>query len=431
LHTLRPDSEPALVRLNRDALLFMIMSGVIFLFSASSSALSSAGNTGIQVFWLATFLNAVLLAALYRVPLHKIWQIACWLLPLMIWIILSAYWSEFPDITLRRAIRQVLEVFSILLLLCTYSYRTEPLRILFLGFATIALLDFASLAVPSFSFSSVPPGFKGFHGHKNSAGEFYFYALPLFGLALFDRSIGIRRYVALLAALCGAALLLLSHSKTAIGLVAVTSLCVFAIRLLRRMRKYAAVLLLIYFLIAATAVVAVLGAGFINTIDFLTGDPTLTGRAELWNYVLARWQENPYFGQGFGALWQVGVQMGAYLEHGALNWVMNEAHNGYLDVLAQTGIIGLLLLIIFLLVALRAALFARTDKRVAFDAWKWYVIYVTIGTILHNITESSWLRSWELFVVLFATTQLPTQSARATEYRRARPAVALAAPRLP
>jgi O-antigen ligase len=412
-----------LVRLNRDALLFVIMSGVIFLFSG--------GNTVNQVFSLATFLNTVLLVALYRVPVQKIWQIACWLLPLMIWIILSAYWSEFPDITLRRAIRQELEVFSVLLLICTYSYRTEPLRILFLSFAAVALLDFASLAVPSFSFSQDTPGFKGFHNHKNNAGEFYFYALPLFGLALFDRSIGIGRYVALLAALCGAALLLLSHSKTAIGLLAITSLCVFAIRLLRRMREYAAVLLPIYFLIATTAVVATLGAGFINTIDFLTGDPTLTGRTQLWNYVLARWQQNPYFGQGFGALWEVGVQTEADLQHAAVNWVMNEAHNGYLDVLAQTGIIGLLLLIVFLLVALRAALFARTDKRVAFDAWKWYVIYVTIGAVLHNITESSWLRSWQLFVVLFATTQLPTQSAKATEYRRAQPAVALAAPRLP
>ena len=85
-----------------------------------------------------------------------------------------------------------------------------------------------------------------------------------------------------------------------------------------------------------------------------------------------RWQQDPYLGQGFGALWQVGVQMGDQLEAGQLNWIMNEAHNGCLDVLAQTGIIGLFLLIIFLIVALRAALFAKTDRRIAFDAWKWY-----------------------------------------------------------
>src|SRR5262249_32762482 len=112
-------------------------------------------------------------------------------------------------------------------------------------------------------------------------------------------------------------------------------------------------------------------------------------------------------------------------------WVMNEAHNGYLDVLAQTGIIGLVLLIVFLLAALRAAFFVRTDKPARFDGWKWYAIYVTLGILLHNIMESTLVRAgnygWILFVILFATTQLPTQSAKATADRRARPAVALTA----
>jgi O-antigen ligase len=197
------------------------------------------------------------------------------------------------------------------------------------------------------------------------------------------------------------------------------------------MGDYTAVLLLIYLLIGVAVVVTVLGVGFTNTVDLLTGDVTLTGRAELWNYVLARWQENPYFGQGFGALWQVGVQMGAYLNAGQLNWVMNEAHNGYLDVLAQTGIIGLLFLIVFLLAALRAALFARTDKRVPFDGWKWYGIYVTLGILLHNVTESTFVRAggngWLLFVVLFATAQLPAHSAEAAADRRHRPGLSLAA----
>jgi O-antigen ligase len=402
------------VRLNRDVLLYMFMSGILGLFSAGqASALSSAGNTITQVFLAVGFLNAMLLAAMYKVPLQKIWYIARWLLPLMIWIILSVCWSTFPDLTLRRAIREVLEVFSLILLISTYSCRTEPLRIIFLAFATIVVLDVASLAKPSISYS--PDGFAGIHGHKNVAGEFYFFALPLFGLAIFDRSIAIGRYVAPLALFLGTALLLLSGSKTAIALFAITCLCVLAIRLLRRMREYTAVLLLIYLLICVAVVVAILGVGFTDTVELLTGDVTFTGRTQLWDYVLARWQQNPYFGEGFGALWQVGVQMGAYLSAGQLNWVMNEAHNGYLDVLAQTGIIGLVLLIVFLVAALLAALFARTDKRSPFDGWKWYIIYVTLGMLLHNVMESTFVRAgdygWMLLVILFATTQLPTQSA--------------------
>jgi putative transposase len=101
--------------------------------------------------------------------------------------------------------------------ICTHSHRTEPLRIIFLAFATLVVLDVASLAIPSRSFSSDPPGFVGVHGHKNVAGEFYFFALPLFGLAIFDRSMAIGRYVAPLALFLGTALLLISRSKTAIG----------------------------------------------------------------------------------------------------------------------------------------------------------------------------------------------------------------------
>jgi O-antigen ligase len=418
----RREYERGLVRLNRDALLFMATSGIVGLFSAGQqSALSSGGDTITQLFWSAAFLNAVLLATFYQVPLQKIWRIARWLLPLMIWLILSVYWSAYPELTLRRAIRVNIEVFTLILLVSTYSRRTEPLRILFLGFVTLALLDCASLAVPSRSFGSDVPGFQGLHGHKNSAGEFYFFALPLFGLAIFNRSIAIGRYLAPLAFFLGTAFLLLSRSKTAIGLFAVTTLCVFAIRSLRRMREYSAVLLLIYLLIGVAVVVAVSGVGFTNTVDLLTGDLSFTGRTAVWDYVLARWQQNPYFGGGFGALWQVGVQMEEYMKAAQLVWVMNEAHNGYLDVLAQTGIIGLLFLVIFLLVALHAALFARTDKLGAFDAWKWYVTYVTLGVLLYNLTESTFVHAgngaWQLFVVLFATTRLPKQSTTATADR--------------
>src|SRR5262249_3720907 len=152
---------------------------------------------------------------------------------------------------------------------------------------------------------------------------------------------------------------------------------------------YAAVLLLIYLLVVVAVIVAVLGAGFTNTIDLLTGDVTFTGRTGVWQYVLARWQQNPYFGEGFGALWQAGDEMSAYLKAAQLQWVMNEAHNGYLDVLAQTGIIGLSLLTVFLFAALRAVLFSRGGTPGTFDGWKWYAIYVTLGMLLYNITESA------------------------------------------
>jgi len=190
--------------------------------SSSGGALSSSGNTMIQVFWFVVFANSVLLAALCRVKLLEALRAMGWLLPLMVWIISSIYWSAYPDLTIRRAAREELELICIVLLMCAYSRPTEPLRIIFLSFMTIFLFDLPSFAFPSFSFSSNPTGFRGIHGHKNVAGEFYFLALPLFILAIFDRTIAVGRRTAMLTSICAAPLLLLSNSKTAIGLFDVT-----------------------------------------------------------------------------------------------------------------------------------------------------------------------------------------------------------------
>ena len=234
----------------------------------------------------------------------------------------------------------------------------------------------------------------GIHGHKNGAGGFYFLALPLFFLAIFDRRIAQWPYTAMFASVCAVGLLLFSRSKTAIGLFALTTICLIALSTLRWMRQYKGVFALIYLLIAAAAAVGALSAGLADTIDFLTGDPTFTGRVAIWQYVLSRWEESPYFGQGFGALWQVGPEIGARLRAAQLSWLMNEAHNGYLDVLAQTGIIGLLLVGVVLFSGFLIVLFAREEKSGPLNAWKRFGIYVTLGISFYNVTESTFIYIW-------------------------------------
>ena len=84
--------------------------------------------------------------------------------------------------------------------------------------------------------------------------------------------------------------------------------------------------------------------------------------------------------------------------------MMNEAHNGYLDVLAQIGIIGLLLLSVLLFSGLLILLFARGEKSDPLNVWKWFAIYVTLGMSFYNLTESTFIRSgggdWMLFVAM-------------------------------
>lgn len=397
------------VLLNRDLLLFatFIFGTVFSAISAAAegrtSSVSSGGNIIVQAFWPIVFANSVLLAALRKGNLPGLLWALGWLLPLMVWIMASFYWSAFPDLTIRRAGKEVIELVSIVLLISTYSRPTEPLRILFLSFLTVLFADLASVPFRSYSYLD---GFMGIHGHKNTAGGFYFLALPLFALAVLDRRISHWRVTAVFASICAAGLLLYTHSKTAIGLCAATAICLFAGWILRWVGQYKGVLAIVFFLIAAAMAIAVLAIGLEDTVTLLTGDPTLTGRTALWQYVLYRWEESPYLGQGYGALWQVGPQMGAYLRAAHVVWMMNEAHNGYLDVLAQTGIVGIILLGVFLFSGCLVLLFTRQNKRDESNVWKWFAMYLTLGMLLYNITETTFFQGgdWFLFVAMCAFT---------------------------
>jgi exopolysaccharide production protein ExoQ len=420
-------AERSLILLNRDLTLYLVFTigfGLLGAFSGGasfSSLQSSSGDMFTQVFWLIVIANSVLLVVLRKgrnLP-GVLWVLGS-LLPLILWITVSFCWSAFPDLTIRRAVREIIELVSIVLLISTYSHPTEPLRVLFLSFLSIMFVDLIFIPFPSHYLD----GYVGVHGHKNSTGAFYLLALPLFVLAILDRRIARWPYTAIFASICAVGLLLLSKSKTAVGVCALTIICVVALGALRWMGQYKGVFAIIYALIAGASAIVVVAVGLDDTLTFLTGDPTLTGRVALWQYVLARWEENPYFGQGFGALWQVGSETEAYLRHSNVTgWMMNEAHNGYLDVLAQTGIIGILLLAIFLFCVLLTLLFAREEKSNPLNVWKWFGIYVAIGLLISNITESIFLRGgstdWLLLVAVFTSAVVFRNSGR--EAREAHP----------
>ena len=275
-----------------------------------------------------------------------------------------------------------------------------------LSVLTILFADLAS--IPFRSFSNTEIGFRGIHGHKNGLGGFCLFALPVFGLAIFDRRIARWPLTAALALICTVALLVFSHSKSAIGLSGVVTILLFAGWAFRWTGQYKGVFIIIYSLIAAAATTAVLATGLEETVALLTGDPTLTGKTTVWRYVLWRWEESPYLGQGFGALWQVGPELGAYLRHAEVTgWLMNEAHNGYLDVLAETGIVGLLLLGFFVLSGVLILLFTR-QKEHGPNVWKGFAMYLTLAMLLSNITETGFFRGpdWLLFVAMCASALL-------------------------
>jgi len=379
------------------------LSGLSDISHDKSRAVNDSSSLLTQILWLFIFANSVLLALLGRLKWHQFFRTVVWLLPLMIWIISSSLWSAYPEITIRRAAREDIELMSIMLVTCMYLRPSELSRLILISFFITSLFDLASL----FSATSyTADGFRGIHSHKNSLGEFYFLALPLFMLSIFDRVTLWVRLAAALASTAGIVFLLLSHSKTAIGLFVIVSLCVAAVYVPRYFKRYVIAIAVVYLLIIMIAVSLLLTNGFEETVGFLTGDPTLTGRLSIWRYLLVRWQESPYIGLGYGAVWQVGSQTVDYLRLAEVSWIMNEGHNGYLDALAQIGIIGFMFLCFFLLAAIWVVAFTKQRSPNATNIWQYYCIYVVLGVPLYNMAETTLARpgslGWILFVVVFA-----------------------------
>lgn len=80
-------------------------------------------------------------------------------------------------------------------------------------------------------------------------------------------------------------------------------------------------------------------------------DPTLTDRTRIWAFLLGM-HTNPIFGTGYQSFW-LGARLKYFWDNAGLGRI-NEAHNGYLEVYLELGLIGVLLLVGFLIVSYRA-----------------------------------------------------------------------------
>jgi len=80
-------------------------------------------------------------------------------------------------------------------------------------------------------------------------------------------------------------------------------------------------------------------------------DPTLTDRTKIWAFLLSM-HTNPIIGVGYQSFW-LGPRLETFWEFSGLGHI-NEAHNGYLEAYLELGIVGVSLLVWFLISSYRS-----------------------------------------------------------------------------
>ena len=351
-----------------------------------------------QAFLLNYLLTFILVALRWQKVLNMLRQ-NVYLLALIAIVILSFLWSDAPRQTLTGLVGMLATTLYGVYLASRYSLR-EQLSLLGTTFSVSVVLSFVfALLLPSYGImGGIHAGtWRGIYTHKNQLGKrMVLSALVFLIQAQLHRS---WRWSAWLGYSLSVVLIILSTSVSAFLNVFLVTLAVFGSRLIG-FRKVSWVLLL--GLVAALVwacwiLLPDIGASILEPFG---KDMTLTGRTEIWPYILEKIQQRPWFGYGYSAFWGGLTQESADIIR-AVRWPVPDSHNGYLDLILQVGIAGFGLYLLGFWDALtRSVLLIRATHR-----WEQtWVFSFLIFTVLINIGESSLLSRNSVFWVLYVAT---------------------------
>ncbi len=301
------------------------------------------------------------------------------------WALLSTIWSVAPEITLRRSLAAALAALYGLLLAVRYRPE-EVLRML--GWALVIVTIASLIAVVFFPEWAVMTGihegaWRGVLLHKNALGQtmvlagIMFWAMTAIGQ---KRAWG-WRMLGLMA------LVLIWGSRSATSWV-LTILVPLAFALLRFWTHIPrslrpAVGSLVFTL--AVPISTVLPDMLEGLLGLLGKNITLTGRIPLWLLLIPLALKRPLLGYGYGAFWL--GESGPSATVWALTWDAPHAHNGYLDLWLEIGLIGVIAGVALLVLPLaRSAPFTmrapNSGARVIFLFFTFFIIANVVECIL-------------------------------------------------
>ncbi len=306
--------------------------------------------------------------------------------------LLSATWSVLPLDTTRRAVGLL---FTTLfgLVLATRCDRNELLTSLAWVLTIVMILSLVfGLMIPDWGKMAYDGqlSWRGVFSHKNSMGEvMLLYVIVL--LYLFPKASHHRIYL-IVGVVLALVLLYLSNSMTPVfvglALIAITSI----FRGAPPNSIFTAPWFILSFLWMSFGLLLV-GNNFDAVLEFFGRDASLTGRDVVWQLLWEQIQSHPLLGFGYQAFWLDEKGPASELWK-ILGWKMSSAHNGYLELWLDLGVVGVLLfLVVFTKKIMQALSYAIRES-------SWPLVFLSFFLLL-NLSESRILEQNNLYWVLF------------------------------
>lgn len=353
-------------------------------------AIATSGDPFQQVVLLFSYSGLVLLwwhrQQAVRVALRG------WLIWAIIgWAILSVFWSQAPALTIRRSATLVLATLYGLLLAIRYPPATV-LRLIGSAMAIIVVSSLIAigLGAPGAIMGHPHPGaWQGIMYHKNALGRICVLALIVFGVLMYQTTMPWRIGWGVLIAGC-VGLIVGAQSATAVVILVIIILAwMVLIPFSMASRREQFQMTMISLGIAAPT-------GYLlwsyseDIAQLLNRDLALTNRLPLWQTLLPIGWKQALTGYGFGAFWTDPSRMmdvDIALMRLRFWWAVH-AHNGYLDVWLEMGMVGLSLasaLLLFFLWRCFLALQLRStvNRSIALFSFLFFAML-----LFYNLSES-------------------------------------------
>lgn len=310
------------------------------------------GNKWQQIFSLSLFFAAgFYLLANWQIALKMLSPL---LIILLIWQLITVFTSDYTDIAFRRY------VFSMTVLVTTMAWVILPENIRhfrqmlkYLSLFILLLSYFGVIFMPGVSIHNsaevlelVNAGsWRGHFAHKNIAGPAMI-VLIIYNLYLLRKEeIALPLFNIVLALF----FLYFSNNKTSIGLIIVALLIAQAIKYTRFLPFKFLIFFTSVFIMAALTLGTVLSLPLKDFVAALMEDPTFTGRTAVWEFAIGQIATHPWLGYGYDTYWNMSrlVNGGYELETWAA--AAGHAHNGYINLMMSSGLIGVGLFMLWML----------------------------------------------------------------------------------
>jgi exopolysaccharide production protein ExoQ len=322
-----------------------------------------------------------------------------WLAALCIYVLLSILWSEAPFVSIKRAIKMVGSLVMAMVILSevspgqAFESVLRRLTYILIPFSILLIKYFPDLGVFYLRYTG-DRWWIGVTTTKNNLGVLCTVAaLFLFWRFLMTwnrRKIsGMKWWYYLDLLVLAMSLFLMkgevSYSATSLACLAAGIACVLGLwwaqthQINLGMSMLTMPVMLIFFFGASVPFLGT--AAFSGLTSLLGRDATFTGRTEIWAQLAPLALSEPFLGHGYGGFWL-----------GTLVAEVNEAHNGYLEVVLGLGFVGLLIVMGFVASCCREAYVGiRQNAERAFFGYG-----LIIMMVLHNVTEASFVEIADL-----------------------------------